>query len=76
MKHPKFPIGTRYETRGKVKRVCTVTDIMRTFNSANELVSIRYVSTHEFMGQIVISHDVVETTIMMGQPVCAEGGAK
>lgn len=63
---PKFPIGTQYETRGKVKRLCTVIDILRTYNIAGELVSIRYVASHDFMGQTVLNRDVVETTIAMG----------
>jgi hypothetical protein len=57
---PKFPIGTKYRTRGKAPRDCTVVDILRTFNAKDELVSVRYVSAHEFMGQIVIDRDVVK----------------
>jgi len=63
---PQYQIGQQFKTRGKVSRVCTVTDILRTYNAAGELVKIRYVATHEFAGQIVIDHDVVETTISMG----------
>lgn len=66
---PKFSIGTKFKTRGKTPRLCTVIDVLRTFNSANELVSIRYVATHEFLGQIVSSKDVCETTIAMGLEV-------
>ena len=63
---PKYSIGTQYRSRGKVQRVCTVVDILKTYNVAGELVSIRYVSSHDFMGQIVLDRDVVETTILMG----------
>ena len=35
-------------------------------NAKNELVSIRYVATHEFMGQTVTDHDVCEATIARG----------
>lgn len=62
----RFNIGTQFKTRGKHPRLCTVTDILKTYNSAEELVSIRYVATHEFMGQTVTDRDVVETTIAMG----------
>lgn len=61
-----FEIGQTYMTRGKVKRLCTVVDIHKTYNAAGELVKIRYVSTHEFMGQTVTEHDVVGVTIQMG----------
>jgi hypothetical protein len=63
----KFKIGTKFHTRGKVKRLCTVIDIYRTYNEAGELVKIRYVATHEFMGQTVTDYDVVEVTIAMGE---------
>lgn len=62
----RFAIGTQYKTRGQRPRLCTVIEILRTFNSRDELVSIRYVSTHEFCGQSVAEHDVVEATIAMG----------
>lgn len=62
----KFPIGTTFKTRGKHPRLCKVTDIWRTYNDAGELVSIRYVAEHEFMGRAIVDRDVVETTIAMG----------
>lgn len=62
----KFPIGTRFHARGKNKRINTIVDIYKTYNSKNELVMIRYVSTHDFMGQIVTDYDVIETTVAMG----------
>ena len=67
-----FAIGTKFKTRGKFPKLCTVKDILRTYNSANELVSIRYVATHEFSGQTVIDNSVVATTIAMG---LVKGGA-
>lgn len=66
MLQAKFPIGTKYKTRHRVPRICTVVDILKTYNNANELVKIRYVSSHEFLGQLVNDSDVVETTIAMG----------
>lgn len=61
-----YPIGTKYMTRGKAPRECTVIDVLKTYNSKNELVHTRYVSTHIFAGQTVTNKDVVATTIAMG----------
>jgi hypothetical protein len=65
----RFPIGTQFKTRGKKPRLCTVTDILKTFNSAGEQVSLCYVAEHEFMGQILTDNAVTETAIAMGQGV-------
>jgi hypothetical protein len=62
----RFKIGTLFKTRGKHSRLCIVTDIHKTYNSKNELISIRYVATHEFAGQTVTNYDVCDTTIAMG----------
>jgi hypothetical protein len=61
----RFPIGTQYLTRGKRKDLCTVVDILKTYNNAGELVNIRYVTEHEFCGQMVRDRDVVDPTIAM-----------
>ena len=63
---PKYSIGTRFKTRHKVPRHCEVVDIFKTYNNAMELVAIRYVAKHVFIGQTVVDCDVVETTITMG----------
>jgi hypothetical protein len=63
---PKFKVGTKYRTRHKNPKLCTVVDILKTYNLAGELVSIRYQSVHECLGQNVVEGDVVETTIAMG----------
>ena len=60
---PRFPIGTKFLSSGK--DVCTVVDILKTYNNAGELVRIRYVAAHPFMGQDVYDYDVVDTTIAM-----------
>lgn len=65
-RQPLFQIGTQYRTRGRAPRVCTVVDILKTYNNAGELVSIRYVSSHKFLGQTVLVQDICETTIAMG----------
>ena len=63
---PKFAIGTKFHTRGKFPKVCTVTDILTTHNAAGEVVAVRYVADHEFMGQTITDYHVIETTIAMG----------
>jgi hypothetical protein len=59
-------IGTKFKTRGKHPKVCTVIDVHKTYNHAVELVKTAYVATHEFMGQNVIERDICATTIKMG----------
>lgn len=66
MREAKYQIGTTFATRGKHSKLCTVVDILKTYNSQGELVKVRYVATHEFMGQTVTDYDVPETTIAMG----------
>ena len=62
-------IGTKFiKQRGKVKndRIETVTDILKTYNSAGELVKTRYVAEHDFLGQKVTDRDVLGVTIQRG----------
>jgi len=61
-----FAIGTVFTTRGKHPRLCRVTDILRTYNDAGDLVRIRYVAEHEFCGQTVTDYDVPRTTVALG----------
>lgn len=65
-RQPKFTIGQQFKTRGKHPRLCTVVDILKTYNSAGEMVHFRYVATHELMGATITEYDVVETTVAMG----------
>lgn len=67
----RFSIGETYATRGKHPRICTITDILRTYNSKNELVRVRYVATHTLNGQVITDHDVCETSILMGKLIGA-----
>lgn len=60
----RFPIGTKFLSNGKRKDVCTVTDILKTYNSAGELVKVRYIASHTFLGQTVYDYDVMDTTIV------------
>lgn len=62
----RFPIGTQYLTRGKHPLLCTVVDVLRTYNSRGDLVRLRYVATHQFCGQTVTDGDVCDTTIARG----------
>lgn len=61
-----YSIGTKYKTLGKNPNVCTVTDIYKTYNSAGDLVKVRYEAQHDFCGQVVNDHDVCATTIARG----------
>lgn len=65
MKH-RFPIGTQYWSRGKHPRLCTVVAQLTTRDGDGRVVSIRYTTQHEFLGQKVDNHDVVDPTIAMG----------
>ena len=58
--------GTQFKTRGKHPRLCTVTDIPKTYNSAGELVETSYVATHDFAGQVVTETGICAATISMG----------
>lgn len=64
MSTPRFQVGTHFVNQKK--RLCVVTDIWITTNLAGEVVKVRYVATHQFMGQTVADFDVLETTIAKG----------
>lgn len=61
-----YAIGTKFKSKGKSPRLCTITDILKTYNSKGELVKTRYVATHNFMGQVVTDYDLPASTIAMG----------
>jgi len=61
-----YPIGTQYKTRDKRANLCTVTDILKTYNFKGDLVKTCYVSTHEFCGQIVTNYEVPAVSIARG----------
>lgn len=69
----RFSVGTQFLTRGTAPRLCTVSDVLRTFNGAGELVRLRYVATHVFMGQTMTDSDVCDATIAMGKTLVEEG---
>lgn len=62
----KYPIGTQYLPMGKNAKVCTITECFKTYDSKGNHVKTRYQSKHDFMGQVVMDHDVCETTIARG----------
>lgn len=61
-----YPIGTKFKSSGKFPRECTVIDVLKTFNSKNELVKVRYVATNQMVGQVVKNNDVCATEIARG----------
>jgi hypothetical protein len=60
---PRFMPGTSFKTGNLL---CTVSDVLTTYNLAGEPVKQRYLATHQFIGQTVTDHDVCETTIARG----------
>lgn len=62
----RYPVGTKFKTRGKAPKVCTIVDHYITTNLKGEIVKECYVATHEFLGQTITDHDVVATTIARG----------
>ena len=66
IKSDDITIGTQYYSSGKYPKLCTVIDIHTTYNYLNELVKIRYVTAHEFMGQIIKEYDIPAITIQRG----------
>lgn len=66
MENTTYPIGTKYLGGGKRKDECTVVDILKTYNNAGESVRVRYVATHQFMGQAITDYDVCAVTIARG----------
>lgn len=62
---PRFSVGQKFYSHGKNPKLCTVLDILTTYNLAGEVIRIRYVAEHEILGQKVIDHDVLETSIAM-----------
>lgn len=61
-----YLIGTQFKTRGKHPRLCTVTDIHKTYDHAGALVKTTYVATHSFGSQTITTRDICHATISMG----------
>lgn len=61
-----YPIGTQFTTGGKAPKLCTVIDVLTTTNLAGDVVKVRYVAVHTFLGQLITDHDVCAVTIARG----------
>lgn len=64
-KQAKFKIGQKFMTSGKNPRIATVTDILKTYNSAGEMVKLRYVAQYPSALNVITDYDVNETSIAM-----------
>lgn len=56
-------IGDQFIKPGKRKDLCTVIDILKTYNSDDKLVKTEYLCKHDFMGQKV-THIECGTTVI------------
>ena len=65
MNDAKFPIGTEFLSNGTHPKVYNVTDILKTYNSAGELVKIEYIAEHEFFNQKLETRST-ETGVAIG----------
>lgn len=61
-----YPIGTKFMSLGKHPYECTIVDVLKTYNSNNELIKVGYNATHEFLGQIVTEHNLPSASIARG----------
>ena len=60
----KYKIGQQFTLKRKhSKQERTIVDIHVTRNTSDEVVKIRYVTEHLFLGQVVTDEDVVSATI-------------
>ena len=66
MKMKTYEIGTQFKPVGKHTPICTVTDILHTYNSKGDLINIRYEASHTFCGQTVTQTNIVAATIARG----------
>lgn len=60
-----YPLGTKFHIGGVEKKVHTVVDIEVTFNINGELKDVKYIATHNFLGQQIKSRHS-ETGIARG----------
>ena len=63
-----FSIGTTYKPVRKHTYTVTIIDRLTTRNENGEIVSIRYVGTHEFCGQLVTDSNIPEIEIARALP--------
>lgn len=65
-------IGLSYIPRTgkrKDKTVYTIEDIYKTYNSKNELVKTRFISSYNYIGQKLINYDTCIVTIQMAEKI-------
>jgi len=75
MKTQRFKIGLQFMPMGlKHPKLETIVDVLRTYNSNNELVELYYVTEHDFFGQKVRRGMVTDTHI--ARSLDAEGRLK
>ena len=64
MRNAQFEIGMKFSRKvGKRTQEETIVDIYTTTNGKGEVVRICYACAHEYMGQMVVDHDVCQATI-------------
>ncbi len=61
---PRFRIGLKFKRQRKHAKIETIVDIFTTTSKqTGEIVKIRYVTSHDFLGQQVLDYSVLDTTI-------------
>ena len=68
-----YEIGTKYTAKGGRKDIETITDILKTYNSKNELVKIEYQVEHTLAGQNIthyVSHTTIKRAEIEGRIIC------
>jgi len=63
MSGTEYAIGTQFKTRGKYPRALCSDRRVQDLQFQRELVHVRYVAEHEFMGQKLVERDIVAVTI-------------
>ena len=63
-----YSIGTKFlSVNGKIKRLCTITDIWKTYDAATNLVKLRYVADHDGpLGGVITDYDISPVTVARG----------
>lgn len=65
----RYPVGTKFTTRGKAVKACFVSDFLTITNSKGDVIGCQYVAIHQFLGQTVTDWNVPESAIARGEPV-------
>lgn len=62
----RFAVGTQYLSRGKHPRLYTVSKQLTVTDETGEVIKRYYWATHEFLGQTITDHDVLDATVSIG----------